>query len=656
MSGFALRQNMAFEWDGVPHIIERLTPQQQAIVRRETDGHTLICAFDELLSAYSEGQIAVPEHALAKKQVRSYSRPMADLPPHLQKETKRRLAYLEGLEEQGSYVLTPQSLAPIITQIAQQLGDPKPPSPSSVYRWLSRFRNAQDIRALIPRYDLRGTDALRQPDKLLELFSEAAQEAFASTPAATGGNVYDRLQMKVAQENRLRFNENRLVMPSRRTVYRMFRRIDAYDLTALKYGKNAADRRFRIFKNGPVVEHILQRVEVDHTPLDLFLIDDFYQLPLGRPTLTILIDVYSRFPIGHFISFGPPSVEAVVGALRHAILPKKPAKQVVQGVLVEHRWPCYGVMQELVCDNGLEFLGTTLEAIALDLGIGLQFCPKRQPRFKGVIERFLKTVNYYFTHQMPGTSLARFTERGDYDPQKHAVLTLGEFTHLFEKWLLDVYAQTVHRGIGTTPWAKWHDGLQRMTPQLPGTLEDLRTRIGKAEVRKLNQEGLFLMGIRYAGPELEPILRTWGSGTPIRVVYDPSDLGSILAWPPKAEHPLTITAADPEYAKGLTEFQHKTIRKMLREQGKKAANPQRLAEARHQLMQEVDALVQSRKLGKRKRAARLSGANSDQPEARMSAPKPKRQLKSQQPIANPESPLAPKLIPSFKLPSRKDWK
>ncbi|UGA40206.1 hypothetical protein JOS77_13220 [Chromobacterium haemolyticum] len=142
--------------------------------------------------------------------------------------------------------------------------------------------------------------------------------------------------------------------------------------------------------------------------------------------------------------------------MRHAILPKKPAKQVVQGVLAEHRWPCYGVMQELICDNGLEFLGTTLETIALDLGIGLQFCPKRQPRFKGVIERFLKTVNYYFTHQMPGTSLASFTERGDYDPQKHAVLTLGEFTHLFEKWLLDVYAQTVHRGIGTTPWAKWH--------------------------------------------------------------------------------------------------------------------------------------------------------------------------------------------------------
>ena len=34
MSGFALRQNMVFEWNGVPHIIERLTPQQQAIVRR----------------------------------------------------------------------------------------------------------------------------------------------------------------------------------------------------------------------------------------------------------------------------------------------------------------------------------------------------------------------------------------------------------------------------------------------------------------------------------------------------------------------------------------------------------------------------------------------------------------------------------------------
>lgn len=72
--------------------------------------------------------------------------------------------------------------------------------------------------------------------------------------------------------------------------------MEAYDQTRLKDGKHVADRRYRVAKAGPVADGILLRVEVDHTPLDLFLIDDVTGLPLGRPVLTLFIDVYSRFP------------------------------------------------------------------------------------------------------------------------------------------------------------------------------------------------------------------------------------------------------------------------------------------------------------------------------------------------------------------------
>jgi len=76
--------------------------------------------------------------------------------------------------------------------------------------------------------------------------------------------------------------------------------------------------------------------------------------------------------------------------------------------------------------------------IALDLGITIQFCPKRKPRFKGVVERFLKTVNYSFTHQLPGTSLAKFHLRGDYDPLKYALISLDELKQVHEKCPPDV--------------------------------------------------------------------------------------------------------------------------------------------------------------------------------------------------------------------------
>ena len=106
----------------------------------------------------------------------------------------------------------------------------------------------------------------------------------------------------------------------------------------------------------------------------------------------MFLDHHSRMPLGYYLSYGGASAAAVMGAQRHAVPPKTPAARVMPKLHVEHVWPCYGLPDTLVLDNGLEFLGDTLESVALDLGIRLQFCPKHQPRFKGSIERFLKKL------------------------------------------------------------------------------------------------------------------------------------------------------------------------------------------------------------------------------------------------------------------------
>ena len=156
-------------------------------------------------------------------------------------------------------------------------------------------------------------------------------------------------------------------------------------------------------------------------------------------------------PFGYYLSYSPPSAAAVVGALRHGIIPKTLCTTSLPDLCIENDWPVHGLIESLVVDNGLEFHGVDLDGIALDLGFTIVYCPKRTPRFKGTIERYLKTINYFFAHQLPGTSMARLEERGDYDPQKHALLTLGEFKQILEKWFVDVYAETIHRGLGTTP-------------------------------------------------------------------------------------------------------------------------------------------------------------------------------------------------------------
>jgi putative transposase len=648
MRGFAFRTGLVFDWSGVAHRVERLGTDDQIVLERLSDGQVVLSCRPDLLAAFADGAIQVQPSTNQPVEIASYSRPLADLPETVQSELRRRLAYLQAMDTEGVQFQSERHLKPVIAEVAKQISDASPPSWITVYRWHRKYRLERKPRALIPRFDRRGSSSLRQPDRILELFAQAAEEAFKASPAATVQSIHARLVGKINADNRNRLPEDQLKVPADRTSYRLLDRLHAYDQTQLREGKAAADRRFRIAKAAPQADGILQRVEADHTPLDLFLIDERSGLAHGRPILTMFIDTFSRFPVGYFLNFGGTSAAAVMGALRHAILPKTPVPDAIPNLRVEHTWPCYGVMDCLALDNGLEFHGTALEGAAMDLGIYLLYCPKRQPWYKGKIERFLRTLNFSLSHQIPGTSLARLADRGDYDPQKHAVLTMAEFKHLFDKWLLDVYAQTIHKGIGTTPWAKWHEGLKSRTPELPGSLDELQARIGLVEERTLQRDGLTLRGIRYGGPELDVIVRAWGPGVKLRIVYDPEDLGAIQVWAPEQQEPVRVRALNQEYAKGLTKVQHELIQGQLREEGKAAADPQALMQAKYDLAVSVDQLVESRKQRTRRRAAKIQGVTSSHPEAEFQ-PKP--------PVASKPKPVltavlddeAPQPLPTFRL-------
>ncbi|TAK87305.1 MAG: transposase, partial [Aquabacterium sp.] len=467
MTGFAFHKNLAFELEGVPCRIHSLPANGDVVLEFLTTGAMHVSTRDKLLEQYANGQIKVSHIASRTSRALVYSRPLADLPDSVRKEVQRRAAYVEGICEEGDPIFTAQRLRPVLEQIAKRVGDAKQPGVTTVYRWYSRYRATNDPRALIPRPDRRGSTAPRQPDRLLELLSEAAAEAFRCSPQASVSDISDRLEAKVTRDNQMVIGGTPLKMPSRRTVYRLMDKVDAYDKSLLQEGKTAADKRFRLSKRGVQTTRILERVEIDHTPLDLFVIDDRTWLPIHRPTLTVAIDHYSRMILGYYLSFAPPSAAAVIGALRHAILPKSRRKVSEKKLEWVNEWPCYGVFETVFMDNGLEFHGVDLESIAYDLGIVLVYCPKRKPRFKGVVERFLKTINHHFLHQIPGASYARFHLRGDYDPTKHALLTLTEVTEVIEKWIVDIYHQDVHRGINDIPYKRWMHSAQLYEPKLP---------------------------------------------------------------------------------------------------------------------------------------------------------------------------------------------
>lgn len=661
MAGFALRRNTVFDWNGTNFRIDRVQPNGDVLVERIEDGVLSVILREELLAEYEGGAISSARASLYRGPATAvFSRPLSDLTPAARKGFERRQYYLKSILDAGEPIFTNDYLKPLILEAAKRVNDERPPAVITVYRWYRRLQMVGDTRALIPRIDQRGSRNLRQDQLVLNLMSRAVEDAYMASPLATGRSIHARLLASLDAENRGRLPSDHIKAPSLRTVYRMLARMDAHELAVLREGKPAADRRFRVVKAGVKTEHVLERVEIDHTPLDLFLIDGKTFLPLGRPTLTVVIDHFSRMLLGFHLSFESPSTAAVVGALRHAILPKRRAVEVIPGIRCEGKWNCYGLPDVLVVDNGLEFHGNDLESIAFDLGIRIQYCPKRQPRFKGVVERYLKTVNHSFAHQMPGVSFSRFHLRGDYDPQKHALLTFEEFCQLFEKWVVDVYSETLHKGIGTTPRARWAEGVTRREPELPRDLQTLQRRIGRVGERKLRQDGIQLNGIRYNGDELAPILRAYGAGVQVRVTYDPENLGEIQVWGPDDIDPVSVQALDQNYARGLTARQNEMIRQVLREQGDGAEDRASLTRAREELSRAVDELISSRKQMARRRGAALRGTSSNvvRPERREAtfaeAPNSTSQTKSRKKSASAakSDEEIPQLLPTFRLTRR----
>jgi putative transposase len=641
MLNFSFRVGLVFDWCGAEFRIERLQPNDDVLIERSEDGALLVKQRSELLAAYANSELGVKNPNPGPAQARTFSRPLQDLSAAAQREIVRRKHYIDHVAQEGRPIFTTEYLRPILQKAAEFIEDPKPPGASTFWRWWRSYHLANDARALVPKNRLTGRSRPRQPPEIMNMLGEAIVEAYSRTPQADSLLIHEALDRRVEAENRRRLAHEQLQMPHLRTVQRLIRRAPAYEISVLREGKTAADRKFRLVKGSTVTTRVLERVEVDHTPLDVFIVDDATMLPLGRPLLTALIDHYSRMLVGYFIGFGPPSTAAVMAGLRHAMLPKEPVATPIPDLKIDNSWPCWGRPAVLVLDNGMEFHSDDLESVALDLGIHLQYCPKHEPRFKGVVERFLKTVNYKFAHQLPGTSFAKMHLRGDYDSTRHALLTFGEFKQLFEKWLLDIYGQELHRGIQSPPAARWAEGAQRSMLQLPPDRSALERRIGLVEQRSLQHYGVDLNNIRYCGDELGRLLYQHGPGVQVRIVYDPQDVGHIQVWGPGDDDPVTVHARLYDSYKGLTLFQARLIHERLREDGRSLQDTEAIRRAKADLSEAVLKLLGSRKQRDRQRSAAIRGISDQLPSGSLEKPLKQSRRRSRAASA-PEAPQPPK--------------
>jgi putative transposase len=217
----------------------------------------------------------------------------------------------------------------------------------------------------------------------------------------------------------------------------------------MRYGKKYAEEKHKAVKHANRPKRPLEIVEIDHTLLDLFVVDDETGMPIGRPTFSVAEDKASAEITGFYLSFHPPSYLSVMNCLLHAIQPKDYIRTLYPDI--KNDWDAYGVMETVRCDNGAEFHSADFEDAGRQLGFVIQYCPPRKPWYKGGVERSLKTKNTELIHLQPGTTFSNIFDLKDYDPKKNAVITLSTLLEIIHVYIVDIYHQKVHRGVMRFP-------------------------------------------------------------------------------------------------------------------------------------------------------------------------------------------------------------
>jgi len=607
MATCCFEQGQTVKIEGIEHrLLQRVGSVWQ--LQQSKTGLFINHPHSVLLRLFAEGKLTFPSSIPARQLVIAND------------ETSPKF---ELAKVKRSYVLAvldlPNSRSPMeeaIQIVWNRIKSPeKPPAWTSVYAWKSRYVAAnQDIRALLDNSFNKGYRGSRYPNEVIEMCHTSIEARYLSKERNGIQDTLEDALTRVKQENRLRPAGDALDLPTRKLIRRLIRELPAHRKCSARKGADVARKEFRSVKGHIVTRKPLERVEMDHTILDVFVVDDTKspedRVPLGRPYVTACIDCYTRCVLGIYIGFIPPSYQSVAACLKHCFMPKVNLKQEFPEIVNE--WSAYGVMDQLVVDGGREFYSVSLDRACHFFNIDWVPSPRRTPWFKPHIERFMKTMNDSVAHGVPGTTFSDIFEKGDYDPLKHAVMTLSELKQNIYKWIVDVYHQQIHRSIGTSPAKMWASSVKPEDIRMPDELTRLDVALGRVyEGRRLSHKGVEFEGLFYNSPDLNDLRMREGANLLVDIRVDESNLGCIHVTYPKTAGEYSVPALDFEYANGVSLWLHKVLKNWQRKRERPDLTPEGLLEAKAQIKRRIAEAAREKRLKPSRRRGRLDEALSN---------------------------------------------
>lgn len=399
-----------------------------------------------------------------------------------------------------------------------------------VYTLIRKARQGSGlVTDLAPGRSSGGKGKGRLPEQVECIIRDQLQKRYLTKQKRSLAAIHKDVALACKAQN--------LRVPARNTVALRIANLHPVKVARSRGGSDAARNLQGVGGIPPQIAAPLEQVQIDHTVIDLIVVDEKDRQPIGRPYLTLAIDVFTRCVLGMVVTLESPSAVSAGLCIAHTVCDKRPW---LEGLGVEMDWPMSGKPRQLYLDNAAEFKSEALRRGCEQHGISLAYRPPGQPHYGGIVERIIGTSMQMIHNELPGTTFSNPGQRGKYPSEAMATLTLREL----EKWFtlaVGAYHGTVHSGLLQPPAAYWAEAVARegVPPVITRSRAFLVDFLPVIR-RTLTRTGFVIDHIHYYADALKPWIARRTHLPTFILRRDPRDISRIWVLEPEGQHYLEV--------------------------------------------------------------------------------------------------------------------
>lgn len=294
------------------------------------------------------------------------------------------------------------------------------------------------------------------------------------------------------------------------------------------------------------------RYEIDATIVDLYLVSRLSRGDIiGRPTLYVVIDVFTRMIVGIYVGLEAPSWVGAMQALHNATADKTDYCAKFGIDIDVSDWPSVGLPERILADRG-ELASDMIETLINTFGVHIENTAPYRADWKGIVEQRFKLLPAKFKAYSPGYIDTDFRARGGNDYRLDAVLDIDQFTRIILNCVLhynnahsikgyEKLPEMIADKVPSIPIELWNWGISNRSGALKQASSDtVRKALLPSAMATVTAAGIRLFGCHFSCPlaiEENWFAKARQRGTwKVKASYDPRLMDVIYLHPEKSKH------------------------------------------------------------------------------------------------------------------------